>query len=150
MPEQDGPHYLATVFVTEGEYEQRKRGQPESDELDRHIKLKEFTKAGDMYSEGDIPRIIADAAEVLNINTGTLDPDDYKVYEWPFQLKIAVMHAAINGWTPNVPDSGPQWTGGDERARDLFESVPELVEVFRKSPGEVGRIWTARHRRENG
>ena len=144
MAEQDGPHYLATVFVTEGEYEQRRKWQ-DSVNPSTHIKLKEFTKAGDMCSEGHIPQIIADAAEVLNIDTGTLDPDDYRVYEWPFQLKIAVMHAAINGWTPNVPDSGPEWTGGDERARDMFESIPELVEVFRKSPEEVGQIWTSRH-----
>ena len=138
--------YLTSAFMSKDEYLER-RDREDALQLLNHVRLKEITHhSQDLFSEEQIPNIIADAAETLGMNTGQLDPGNYPVDDWPFDLKVTVMAYGKYNWQPPLLDLVSEWRPEARwAAQALFEETPELRDIFHKTPQEVGKAWAARN-----
>ena len=113
--------YIVSKLMTRKEYEHAwdlaQQGQGSVPVLVGHAK-----HTSEAFDEHDFPQILWDAAEATgDSRVENIDPDqmaDEAAFDWPFQVKAAVLNSALENWSP---DGGyPNWYGKKEAAEQLL------------------------------
>lgn len=149
------PRHLVTAFMTQEEYEERRKRPGTAG----FVHLQAHTKYGDLpYGEEHIPQMIWDAAVRTGL-TRSADanaadhqdddddydsdfPDTFDTSQWPFELKQLILEAVRRGWTPPSEHVISQWWERND-AEDFLDEFPELKLPFTEQAdaNTVARRW---------
>ena len=138
MPETQ--YHQVLCSLTEEEYNNLHADQAEETRDHPPLLYNSTQGDADSYFEDDITLIVRDCLiEICSDDAqgealAEIERDSFDATTLPFGVKVAVMSAAKENWSPprqtgNHYD-GSEWTGGPEEAQKLADAHPDLMNML--------------------